>query len=98
MSKLKAGVIGCGTIGTWAHLPSLSKMDYVELVAVCDLVEEKARDAAEKIGAGRFYLDAAKMLEKEKLDFVVIATPPNTQAELTLAALERGVNVSWRSP
>ena len=98
MSKLRAGVIGCGTIGTWAHLPSLSKMDDVELVAVCDLVEEKGRNAAEKFGAGRFYLDAAEMLEKEKLDFVVIATPPNTHAELTLAALERGVNVFLEKP
>ena len=47
---IKVGIIGCGGIANGKHLPSLSNVDGVELVAFCDLVEDKARAAAEKYG------------------------------------------------
>lgn len=43
MSKLKLGIIGTGGICNNKHLPSLAKVeDKVEVVALCDLDEEKA--------------------------------------------------------
>ena len=47
---VKIGIIGCGGIANGKHLPSLSNVDGVELVAFCDLIEERARAAAEKYG------------------------------------------------
>ena len=42
MSKrLKVGIIGCGGIANGKHLPSLKAINRVDLVAFCDLIEER---------------------------------------------------------
>ena len=46
--KLKIGIIGCGGIANGKHMPSLSKVEGVEMVAFCDIDEEKAKAYAEK--------------------------------------------------
>lgn len=44
MSKtLKVAIIGCGGIANGKHLPSLKQQPEVELVAFCDIVEERAQ-------------------------------------------------------
>ena len=35
---VKVGIIGCGGIANGKHMPSLSKLPNVELVAFCDIV------------------------------------------------------------
>ena len=72
-SPLRVGVIGCGFFAE-NRLAAWSSMDDVVLAAVCDLDAGKARAAAERHGAIATYSDAAEMLEREKLDFVV--SPP----------------------
>ena len=44
--RLKVGIIGCGGIANGKHLPSLKAINRVDLVAFCDLIEEKAQKAA----------------------------------------------------
>ena len=41
MKKLKVGIIGCGGIATSKHMPGLSAIPEAEMVAFCDLIEEK---------------------------------------------------------
>ncbi|MGV8106099.1 MAG: Gfo/Idh/MocA family protein [Mesotoga sp.] len=49
MSKLRAALIGCGRIGTKKHIEAFAaNSDLIDLVAVCDLVPEKAERAAEE--------------------------------------------------
>ena len=55
-------------------------MEDVTLAAVCDLDGAKARAAVEKFGAGAAYHNAEEMLEREKLDFVDIATTMGSHA------------------
>ena len=40
--KLHIGIIGCGGIANGKHMPSLKKIDTVEMVAFCDIVRERA--------------------------------------------------------
>ena len=48
MRKLKVGIIGAGNIATSAHLPAYAQLtDIVEVVAIADIVPERAKDAAE---------------------------------------------------
>ena len=46
--KLKIGIIGCGAIANGKHMPSLKKVEEAEMVAFCDIIEEKAIAAAAK--------------------------------------------------
>ena len=48
MARLKIGIIGCGGIANGKHLPSLKAINRVDIVAFCDLIEERAIKAAKE--------------------------------------------------
>lgn len=100
MNKLKVGMIGCGGIALGKHLPSLSKIPEVELVAFCDDVEEKARQAAAQFGgeSAKVYTDYRELLQDASIDVVHICTPNATHAEIAIAALEAGKHVNCEKP
>ena len=99
-SDLKVGMIGVGGIANGKHLPALSKLDAVKLVAFCDIVKDRADAGAEKYGikGAKVYTDYRKMLEAEKLDVVNICTPNISHAEITVAALKAGCHVMCEKP
>lgn len=45
---VKVGIIGCGGIANGKHMPSLSKVENVRMVAFCDIILERAEAAKEK--------------------------------------------------
>jgi len=97
MKSLNMAVIGCGNIANYAHLPNLLKTGQ-KLVATCDIVEEKAKQAAEKFKADRFYTDYRKVLELKDLDAVIIATPPDTHKEIAVDAVRTNRHVFLEKP
>ena len=94
--KLRIGVIGTGRRGK-DHLRRLAEMDNVEVTAICDILPDVAAEAA-KIGNSRAYLDYREMLEQEKLDAVVVATPTPVHGDPTVLALEAGLAVMCEKP
>jgi D-apiose dehydrogenase len=96
-SPLRVGVIGCGFFAE-NHLSAWSSMDDVVLAAVCDLDVGKARSTAERHGASASYADAAEMLDREKLDFVDIATTMESHAELVGMAAARNLPTIVQKP
>ena len=63
MKKIKIGVIGCGSIAQHRHLPEYANNDQVEIVAVCDIVDSRAAQVAEKYGA-KSYTEYSELLPK----------------------------------
>ena len=49
MDTIKVGIIGAGGIAQHSHIPSYKKVDGVEIVAIADINEAKARGTAEKL-------------------------------------------------
>src|SRR6202453_4100329 len=96
-SPLRVGVIGCGFFAE-NHMSAWSSMDDVVLAAVCDLDVGKARSAAERHGASATYADAAEMRDREKLDFVDIATTMESHAELVGMAAARNLPTIVQKP
>jgi predicted dehydrogenase len=100
-SKLKVGIVGCGGIAKGKHMPTLAKMtDTLEMTAFCDIVEERAVEAAEKYGVkgAKVYTDYQKMLAAETLDTVHNCTPNIAHAPISVAALEAGCHVMCEKP
>lgn len=97
MKSLNMAVIGCGNIANYAHLPNLLKTGQ-KLVATCDIVEERAKQAAEKFKADRFYTDYEKVLESKDIDAVIIATPPDTHKEIAVDAVKSNKHVFLEKP
>ena len=95
---VKIGVIGTGGRGT-GHVGTLLGIGDAEIVAVCDLTLSKAENAAnlcEKAGRTRprvYCKDQntwKELLDKEKLDCVIIATYWDSHAAIALHAMKNG--------
>lgn len=95
---LNFAVVGCGGAAWIGHLPWIWENPRAQLTAVCALDEAEARRAAERWGAPRWYVDCEKMFASERLDALVVATPPHTHAGLAQAAIERGIHVLIEKP
>ncbi len=96
MNKFKVAVIGCGTISVM-HLDSIVNIGLCELVAVCDIKEDRAKKAAEKYNT-KYYTDYKKMIEREKLDAVHICLPHYIHTSVSQYALSNGINVLSEKP
>lgn len=97
MKSINVGVIGTGSISAM-HLQSYQKHANANLLAVCDLNEERARLAAEKYGATKVFTDYRELLADPEIDAVSICTWNNTHAEISIAALKAGKHVLVEKP
>src|SRR5690606_32893210 len=97
MGKLKIGVIGAGSISE-AHLGAYVNNEKVELYAICDLNEQRAKDKAEKYGAKKVYVDYNDLMNDPEVDAVSICTWNNTHAEIATAAVNSGKHVLVEKP
>lgn len=97
MSKMRTALLGLGLVVEQIHLPALCAVPALQLVAGCDSRKER-RNWAEQRGIRTTYADAAEMLEKEKPELVVIATPPDTHRDMCILALRHGAHVLCEKP
>lgn len=97
MSKLKVGVIGAGSISE-LHMGSYQNNPNVDMHAICDLNEQRAKQLAEKYGFAKVYTNFKDMMADSELQAVSICTWNNTHAELSVAALEAGKHVLVEKP
>ena len=73
MKKLKVAVIGCGGIANQKHFPALkNNSDMNEIVAFCDVIEERAVKAAKEFGTpdAKVYTDYRELLKDESIEVV----------------------------
>lgn len=96
MQKLRAGIIGCGCIFPM-HAYPLSNLIDVELAAVCDLEEERAKNAAEKFHC-KAYTDYHKLIQEEGVDVIHICTPHYLHPVMAIEALNAKINVLTEKP
>lgn len=94
--KLKAGIIGLGKMGL-SHAAIVSPHPSVEMVAVCD-TSSIVLDGFKKFSKVNVYHDYIKMIDTEKLDFVVIATPTRFHYKMVRYALEKGIHTFCEKP
>lgn len=86
---VKIGFIGCGG-NARGHMGTLSKMEDVKIVAVCDLNEERAKSAAEQFGSEAF-TNHKVMLDEKDLDAVYISIPVFAHGAPEMDAMEHGL-------
>jgi predicted dehydrogenase len=98
--KLRVAIIGCGGIANGKHLPSLKKLEQVEMVAFCDIEIKKAEKAAIEYGTPEavVYKNYKQLLEDESIDVVHVLTPNISHAEISIASMEAGKHVMCEKP
>jgi predicted dehydrogenase len=96
--RLRTGVVGGGLIAQAVHLPNLAALaERFELVALADPSPTVAEALARRY-AVRAHRDWRELLERERLDALVVCSPHATHAEMVLAALDAGVHVLVEKP
>ena len=97
--KLKIGLIGTGMICKWAHVPGYNAQeDDCEIVWACDLVEEKAKELAEKHGIPKVTADYLDVLADPEIDAVSVMTPNIAHMQPPIDALNAGKHVTCEKP
>jgi len=100
-SKIDIGLIGCGQRGKWIADLFLKNGNY-NLVAVADYFADRANEAGDKFGVSANHrytgLNGYRKLLEQKLDAVVIESPPYFHPIHAAAAVEAGKHVYCAKP
>lgn len=94
---MKIGIVGA-SFARAAYLPALRHVEGAEVVAVASGRLESAKSAADEFGVPSAYDSWEQMLDDYDLDLVLIATPTDLHAPITLAALDKGAHVLCEKP
>ena len=92
--RLNIGVIGVGGRGA----ADLAAVAGENIVALCDVDENRLNAAASKFPKAAKYFDYRKLLDQKNLDAVVVATPDHHHAPATIRALHRKLHVYCEKP
>ncbi|GMQ63194.1 Gfo/Idh/MocA family protein [Vallitalea maricola] len=92
----RVGIVGCGNIFPM-HAYPVNELSCTELVAVCDIKEDRAKAKAQELGC-KYYTDYKEMIDKENLDVVHICTPHYMHPLIAIYAAEKKVSVLTEKP
>jgi predicted dehydrogenase len=95
---VRIGLLGCGTISQFAHLPALMRAQGVELAALCDAAPDLLHAMGARAGVTKLYTDYADFLATSGVDAVLIAVPDEFHLPLVQQALEAGKHVLVEKP
>ncbi len=93
---VKVAFAGAGGIAD-AHMSLLRTMDDVRIVAVSDIVQQKAESLASRYMA-RAYSDYRQMLANEEMDALYVCVPPYAHEEQEILAAQKGVHLFVEKP
>ncbi|MFD1067722.1 Gfo/Idh/MocA family protein [Oceanobacillus locisalsi] len=95
--SLKIAVIGCGSIAKNRHLPEYAANEHAAITAVCDIVQERAEEAAATYQA-KAYTDYKELLKQDDIDAVSVCLPNYLHAPVSVDALNAGKHVLCEKP
>jgi predicted dehydrogenase len=95
---LRAGVVGCGQIARKLHIPGYLRAPEVRLVALYNHRLETVEDLRHDHPQAALYDDYEEFLDESEVEAISVCTPNVFHAEMSVAALERGVHVLVEKP
>jgi predicted dehydrogenase len=95
-AALRLAIVGLGNMGS-QHVQTVSSLKRFELAGICD-VDQSRLDRATAHTAAPRYREYGTMLDKEKPDAVLIATPHYDHTGMAIEAFRRGMHVLVEKP
>ncbi|MBO3757603.1 MAG: Gfo/Idh/MocA family oxidoreductase [Thermoproteota archaeon] len=95
-NEIKVGIIGSGGIAK-VHAIAYSKINFVKIVAVSDVIKERAETLAKAFNA-RAYTSYEKMIKENDLEIVSVCTPPFTHRDIVLDVIKSNINIICEKP
>lgn len=97
VKEIKIGIIGLGSLAQF-HINAYKHNPAVEIAALCDVNESRARQKAQEFGIKNYYTDYNEMLKDGNIDAVSVITWNSTHFPVTIAALNAGKHVLCEKP
>lgn len=98
MEAVRIGTVGLGRAGMGMHLPEFAgKEEYIRVVAVCDILEDRRLQAANKLGC-KSYASIEELIADPEVEVVDIATRSCDHFRHAKMALEAGKSVMLEKP
>jgi predicted dehydrogenase len=91
--KTSIAVMGAGDYATRYHIPHLAANPRADLVALCSRTQESVARSAARFGVRGTYTDYRQLLDRERLEAVVVSSPHAVHYEQCRAALRHGLHV-----
>ncbi|WP_290794215.1 Gfo/Idh/MocA family protein [Flavihumibacter sp. UBA7668] len=95
--KIRVGIIGCGSV-SGQYLPHLAKSPHVELVSLCDIVVDRAKNRSAEFNVPNVYDHIDKQLAGAPFDLLVNLTDMQEHGRLNKIALTKGKHVWSEKP
>jgi predicted dehydrogenase len=97
-NPIRIGLVGCGEVCEFKHLPALRRVHGASVVALADRDEARAARVATKFRIPRRYTDVRALIDDTRPDVVGVLTPPGDHATVALAALDSNCHVLVEKP
>lgn len=95
---MKLGLIGCGKVADFFHVPAIRATPGVRIEAIADIDKDRVERFGRKYKIENRYLDYHSMFDKCRIDSVLICTPPRTHAQIILDSVDHGLHVLCEKP
>ncbi len=95
--KLRIGIVGIGNIAT-VHLEAYKKVPQAEIVAACDIDEDRLNLACDANGIEKRYTSIEEMVANEELDAIDVCVWNCNHAKCAIYGLEHGLHVLCEKP
>lgn len=86
---MRIGIIGCGAVARYCHVPALERMKGITIVAAADPDESSSSQVARATGAA-VHESAESLLARDDIHAVVISVPSHLHAAVAIAAANAG--------
>ena len=97
MKTVRIGIIGTGIIAR-EHLEKYAKIEGAQVVAACDIDEQKLGDACDAFGIQHRYTDYRRLLERDDLDAVDVCVHNNLHAPIAIDVMRSGKHAYCEKP
>ncbi|ABR49572.1 oxidoreductase domain protein [Alkaliphilus metalliredigens QYMF] len=91
------GLVGCGRISK-NHFEAIRKIPNTKIVGCCDIIEERAREAANTYDIPYWTTNYEELLKQEEIDLISICTPSGLHPEHGIMAANHGKHVLTEKP
>ena len=98
MITVKAGIVGCGRIASLVHMPLLTRISEIDLVAAVDTNKKRLDETLEKFGIDAGFDDHHLMLKEADIDTVFVCTPPKYHCQIVMDSIKHNKHVFCEKP
>ncbi|MGS1078612.1 NAD-dependent epimerase/dehydratase family protein [Pseudoxanthomonas beigongshangi] len=95
-TRLRVAIVGAGYVATH-HLSALKRLDFVDVVGICDSQLPAAQALAKRFGVARVAARLEELADAQP-QAVYVLTPPSSHPAIALAALDMGCHVLVEKP